>query len=187
MSGEISAACEIRRDTDSEFRHIRRINRQDHNNLTVAMRDYVGIVEMAFAFGRAALAEGQQTRQAAIGGAVLGEGEKARAVAQIETAADDEPEPDLLCRVMGAHDTGKAVVVGDRDRRMTECRRGHHQLVRMRCTAQKREIGGDLQLRVDSLSLRGAAEAPRQSRRDCFAALAMTSQEKTPWTNQRGL
>src|SRR5262249_14928437 len=42
----------------------------------------------------------------------------------------------------------QAIAVGDRDRPMAECRRGQHQFVRMRSTAQKREIGGDLQLRV---------------------------------------
>ena len=130
------------------------------------MRDDIGVVEMAFALGRAALAEGQQPREPAIGGAIRGIGEEARAVAQIEAAADDEPDPDLFCRMMRAHDAGKAVAVGDRDRPMAERGRGQHQLVRMRGTAQKREIAGDLQLRVARVSL---------------------VQEKTPWTNQRGL
>ncbi len=112
------------------------------------MRDHIGVVEMAFAFGGAALAEGQQPREPAIGGAIRGVGEQARAVAQIETAADDEADPDLFGRMMRAHDAGKAVAVGDRDRPMTERGRGQHQLVRMRGAAQKREIGGDLQLRV---------------------------------------
>src|SRR6516225_11282156 len=149
MSSEIGTSPEIRPDAGGEFCFLR----QNDDDLTFTVCHHIGIVEMAFAFGRTALAQGQQTRQAAIGGAVLGEGEKAGAVAQIEAAANDEAEPDLFCRVMGAHDTGKAVAVSDRDRRMTECRRGHHQLVRMRCTAQKREIGGDLKLRVTRLPL----------------------------------
>src|SRR5215469_9069406 len=49
---------------------------------------------------------------------------------------------------MRADDASQAIAVGDRDRPMAECRRGQHQFVRMRSTAQKREIGGDLQLRV---------------------------------------
>ena len=109
------------------------------------MRDEIGVVEMAFALGRAALAEGQQPRQPAIGGAVRGIGEQARAVAQVEAAADDEPDPDLFRRMMRAHDAGQAVAVGDRDRLMAERGRGQHQLVRMRGAAQEREIGGDLQ------------------------------------------
>ena len=56
-------------------------------------------------------------------------------------------------------------MVGDRDRSMTESGCRHHQLVRMRSPAQKREIGGDLQLRVHHDS---------------------AGQEKMPWTNQRG-
>src|SRR5215472_19252600 len=121
------------------------------------MRNDVGVVEVTFAFGCAALAEGQELRQPAIGGAVFGKGEKARAVAQIEAAADDEAEPDLFCGVMGTYDAGEAVAVGDRDRLVTERGGGHHQLVRMRGTAQKREIGGDLQLRVKARH----CEAPR--------------------------
>ena len=53
------------------------------------MRDHIGVVEMAFASGGAALAEGQQPREPAIGGAIRGVGEQARAVAQIEAAPDD--------------------------------------------------------------------------------------------------
>ena len=37
---------------------------------------------------------------------------------EIEAAADDEADSDLLCRVMSAHNAGEAVAVGDRDCRM---------------------------------------------------------------------
>jgi hypothetical protein len=81
------------------------------------MVDKVGIAEMAFALGRAALAQGQEAREPAIGGAVLGKGEKARAVGEIEPAADDEPQAEASCRLVRPHDSGKAVAVGDGDRR----------------------------------------------------------------------
>ena len=112
------------------------------------MRNDVGIVETAFAFGRAALAEGQQPRQPAIGGAIGGVGEQARTVGEIEAAADDKPDADHFRRMMRAHDAGKAVAVGDRDRLMAERRGGQHQLVGMRRAAQEREITGDLQFRI---------------------------------------
>src|SRR4029077_3785201 len=92
--------------------------------------------------------------EAPVDAAILRKGEGARAVAQIETAADDKAEPDLFCRMMRAHDAGEAVAVGDRDRCMTESSRGQHQLVRMRRTAQKREVGGDLQFRVARTAFR---------------------------------
>src|SRR5215472_3805660 len=50
--------------------------------------------------------------------------------------------------MMGTDDACEAVMVGDRDRLVAESGGGHHQLVGMRSPAQKREICGDLQLRV---------------------------------------
>ena len=118
------------------------------------MRRHIGIVEPAFALGSPALAQGEQPRQPAIGVAILRKGEEARAVAEIEPAADDEADADLFRRLMRAHDAGEAVMVGDRDGTMAEGRRGHHQLGRMRRPAQKREIGGDLQLGVSRREIR---------------------------------
>ena len=103
VRGKISTTTEIRRDAGCG------LGGQGHHNLTLAVRDDIGVVEMTFAFGRAALAEGQKSREPAIGGAIRGVGEKARAVAQIEAAPDDEANPNLLCRMMRAHDAGKAV------------------------------------------------------------------------------
>jgi hypothetical protein len=110
---------------------------------------------MAFALGRAALAEGEKRRQPAIGGAVLGEGEEAHPVAQIEPHTDDEADAGLLRRLMRAHEPGDAVAVGDRDRRETERRGLLHQLVRMRAAAQKGEIAGHLKLGIAACGDRG--------------------------------
>ena len=127
-----------------EFGNVTFCRRQHDEDLAFAMGDEIGVIEMAFAFWGAPLAEGQEPGQAAIGGAVFGEGEEARAVAQIEAAADHEADPDGLRCVVGAHDAGEAVPIGDRDRGVAERRRGHHQLVGMRGAAQEREIAGDL-------------------------------------------
>jgi len=154
MRREIGASAEIRRHARGEFRDIALVRRQHDEDLPLAMRRDIGVVEMAFAFRGAPLAEGQQTGQPAIGGAVFGKGEEAGAVGEVEPHADHQADADCLRRVMGAHDAGDAVAVGDRDRLVAERRRGHHQLVRMRCAAQKREIGGDLQLRVARPPLR---------------------------------
>ena len=82
---EIGAALEIRRDPGSEVRRIwpppvpspasggGNGRRQHDDDLTVAVRDHIGIVEMALALGRAALAESQQPREPAIGGSIRGE------------------------------------------------------------------------------------------------------------------
>jgi len=110
--------------------------------LAFAMRDHIGVVEMACTLGGAALAEGQQPREPAIGGAIRRIGEQARAIAQIEAAPDDEADPDLFCRMMRAHNAGKAVAVGDRDRLMTERGRGQHQLVGMRGAMQAARDAG---------------------------------------------
>src|SRR5271154_4988475 len=128
MSGEIGAILKIRRDAGgkgNEFLRNRRFGRQYDDDLALAMRDHVRIVEMAFAFGRAELARCQEPRQPAIRGAVLGKGEGARVLAKIEAAADDEADADFFRRLMRAHDPGKSVVVGYRDRLVTERRRGH--------------------------------------------------------------
>ena len=94
VRGEIGAAGEIRRDPRPATisAAVGGLGWQHDDDLPLAVRDHIGVVEMAFALGRAALAEGQQPRQPAIGGAILGIGEQARAVAQIEAAPDDEAD-----------------------------------------------------------------------------------------------
>ncbi len=157
MGGKRAAAGKIRRDPRgkaAKFVPDRRLGRQQDDGLALAMRCHIGVIEPAFALGGAALAESEQPGQPAIGGAILGKGEEARAVAEIEPAADHETDPDLLCRLVRAHDAGEAVPVGDRDGAMAEGRRAQHQLGRMRRPAQKREIGGDLQLGIAGPAIR---------------------------------
>jgi hypothetical protein len=144
MRREIGAAPEIRRDPFDKSmmggecgRRLSILGGQDNDDLPIAVRCDIGIIEMAFALRRAPPAAGQQAREAAVGGTILRIGEQARAVAQIEADADDEPDTDGLRRLMRPHQPGDGVAVGDRDCRKAERRRGQHQFVRVRGAAQK--------------------------------------------------
>jgi len=121
------------------------------------MRRDIGVIEMAFAFWRAPFAKGKERRQPAIGGAILGIGEEAGAVAQIEAHADDEADANVLGRLMRADKAGDAVAVGDRDRREAKRRGPLDQFARMRAAAQEREIAGRLQLGVIPSGIEGKA------------------------------
>jgi hypothetical protein len=121
------------------------------------MRRDIGVIEMAFAFWRAPFAKGKERRQPAIGGAILGIGEEAGAVAQIEAHADDEADANVLGRLMRADKAGDAVAVGNGDRLETKQSRLPDQLVGMRPAVQKREIAGRLQLGVIPSGIEGKA------------------------------
>ena len=82
-------------------------------------------------------AEGKERRQPAIGGAVLGIGEEAHAVAQVEPRADDEADAGIIGRLVRADEAGDAVAVSDRDRREAERGGSPDQLPRMRAAAQE--------------------------------------------------
>ena len=64
------------------------------------------------ALGRAALAEGEKTAEAAVGGAVAGIAEEREAGGEIEPRAGQEPQALHLRRHMGAHRAGERVAVG---------------------------------------------------------------------------
>ena len=125
------------------------------------------VVEKQNAFGllAAALADGEQSREAAPGGAVLRIGQNVgRAVGEDEPRADDELQlrmiglaliiqlPDLRIELLGgrigAHHARDAVAVRDADAGKAECRGLPHQVFRMRRAAQEREIGGDGELGI---------------------------------------
>ncbi len=208
MRREVGTAGKIRRHPCCEFDHIIFIGRQHDEDLSLAMGDDIGVVEMAFALGRAPLSQGQEARQAAISGAVLRVGEEAGAVGEIEPDADDEADIGNLCGVMGAHQAGDAVPIGDRDRLVAERRGGRDQFVGMRGAAQEREIAGDLQFGV-ARTRAGARDAAvaAENRRSRLAHRSgapgadragepvegfrrqlrhRTPQAKTPCRNQRG-
>src|SRR4029077_15479301 len=112
MNGEIGAAPKVRgypggKGTGAiETRRIRRLGRQDDDDLPVAVRDQIGIIEMALAFGGTALAEGQYPREPAIAGPIRRDVEETPAVGEIEPAADDKADPDFLRRMMRPRDAG---------------------------------------------------------------------------------
>ena len=111
----------------------------------------------------AALAHGEQVRQASPGGAVLRIGENVgRAVGKAEPRADDELEGrqlgirhrvaqmlvELFERAVGAHHAGNAVAVRDSHAGKAQRHGLAHQILRMRCAAQKGKMGGDGKLRI---------------------------------------
>ena len=59
VGGEKGTAGEIRRDPGRKVRRIRRLGRQGDDDLTVAVRDHIGVVEMAFPLRSAAFAKCQ--------------------------------------------------------------------------------------------------------------------------------
>jgi hypothetical protein len=108
------------------------------------------IIEMklAFAFLGAALAQGQQAAQPAIGRAVAGISEQARRVLEIEADADDQLDAGLLGGEMSTDRAGERVPIGDGDGREAKRLRRRHQFLGMRAAAQEREVGGDIELGV---------------------------------------
>ena len=93
-------------------------------------------------------AKRDQLDQTPIGGAISRITEDAGSGAKIQSRADDKADAGLLGGVMGAHDAGKAVAVGNGEGRIAQRMRRHHQLVRMRAALKEAEIGGDLEFGV---------------------------------------
>ena len=91
------------------------VRRQDDEDQAVGMGGDVVQIERAFPLLGAALAEGEQPAEPAIGSAVRGISEQARRIIEIEPRADDEFDADVLGGEMGADDAGKRVAVGDGD------------------------------------------------------------------------
>ena len=90
------------------------ILRQHDQDQALAMRIEIGQIEMAFPLGRAPAGQRDQAAEPAIGGAIGGIGQQAAPAAEIEAAANNKPDANLLRRLMGAHHAGEAVAVGER-------------------------------------------------------------------------
>jgi len=69
----------------------------------------------ALAFPCPHLAEREEAGEAAVGGAIGRIGEEARCVLEVEAGTDDETEPDVPRRHVGAHNAGQRVAVGHGD------------------------------------------------------------------------
>ncbi len=114
------------------------------------MRGRRDVVErqQALPFVGTALAEREETREAAIGGAIGRQAEQARRVGEIEPGTDDEFEVDLLRRHIRPHDAGERIAIGDRQRRQTKRLGLRDQLMRVGAAAQEGEVRRHLQLRI---------------------------------------
>ena len=113
------------------------------------MVEEVGQGDVALSLSGAAVAERQQPRQPAIGGAIHRIGQDVgRAVREDEAGPDGEAEAvlggnALLDETIGPHDAGQRVAVGDADAGMADRMGLGHQFLGMRGAAQEREIGDD--------------------------------------------
>ena len=96
----------------------------------------------------AALAERDQAAQGSIGGAIGRVDQQRQAVAQIEPAADGQPDPDFLGTCMRHGDAGQGVVVGDGHRLDAESLGGDEELLDVAGATKKRIVRGDVQLRI---------------------------------------
>ena len=83
---------------------------------------------------------------------VLRETQKAGAIFEVEPTADNEPDARLLGRHMGAHHARKRITIRNGNGRMAQFCRLPGQFMRMRSTAQKTEITGDLKLGITHVS-----------------------------------
>ena len=127
---------------------VERLGRQDDEALPLGMGQEVLEGEAARALLGAPLAEREQAREAAIGGPVAQVAQDLGPVLRRQAGADEQPQPRLLGRDMGAHHAGQGVAVGDAHGRVAERRGGRDQLLRMRGGAQKAVVGRNRQLGV---------------------------------------
>ena len=97
-----------------------------------------------FPLGGATAGRGDEARELAVAGTIGGEQHDARAVLQLQLAADDQPGA-VACgqglqRAVGAHDAGERAFVGERDRGVAECGRLRDQLLGVRGAALEAEV-----------------------------------------------
>jgi hypothetical protein len=136
------------------------VRRQDGEDLALGMRQQLGQRELAGTLPGSALAEGQQAAEPGIGGPVGGKAQHLRPIARHQAGADDEAQPRLLGRHVGAHHAGQRVAVGDADGGQPQRLGRQHQLVRVRGPAQEAVVGRDPQLGIGG---HGAGSRPPSS------------------------
>jgi hypothetical protein len=100
--------------------------------------------EEALAFVGAALADAEQTGEAAPGCTILRVGENVgRGVGEHEARADDELYADLLCLRVSSHHPGQGIAIGNAETGKLKLLGAGDQFLRVRRAAQEGEIGGD--------------------------------------------
>ena len=91
-----------------------------------------------WAFSARRFAEGEQSAQPAISGAIGGPHEQVGGVGELKSRADDELEIGLFGGLVGADDAGQGVHVGDGDGAIAQLGRAIGQLIRMRMRREGR-------------------------------------------------
>jgi hypothetical protein len=129
---------------------VRRLGRQHDQDLALAVGDQLGQGETARALFGAALAQGEQAAEPAIGRPVARIAEQLRAVLRHQTGAGQQLQSRLPGCHMGAHHAGQRVAVGRPDGGQAQRLGGQHQLVRVRGAPQEAVVGRDLELGVNS-------------------------------------
>ena len=138
---------------------------------------------MAFALGRAALAQTEQFAEISIGLAVLWPDQNVgSSIHEHQPAAGGEPDAGLLCRHMAAHNAGQRIAVGDGNAGEAQFLCPVHQFLGMRGTAQKGEIAGHAEFRIARYGTvcRLHANSPCMNH---FGALV--SRSYSPWRNSQ--
>jgi len=128
--------------------------------------------QKAEALLRLEIAQSDEAREAAIGGAIARKAENIScAVAKDEASADRELQAAcrrlIVSRInMRTHDAGKSVAIGNADALETKLKGAGDELFRMRGATQEREIGGDGEFRERNAWPRGAhAKSPCMNQR----------------------
>ena len=102
----------------------------------------------AFAFFRAAAAERDEPRQAAVGGAVGRPEDQRRGIGRRDFRADDELHAELFGGHVGADDSGQAVSIGHRDGRVAQFGGAIYQFLRVRSAFEEGEVRFGVKLGV---------------------------------------
>ena len=129
-------------------RRVRCLGWQQREYLPLVMAEHVVERQGAAAFGGQSFAVGQERAEPGIGRPVGRPAEQRGAADQVEPAADQEAQPDLLGLLVRPDDAGEAVAVGEREAGETQCLGLDDQLLGMRGAPQEAEVGGDLELGV---------------------------------------
>ncbi len=119
-----------------------------NKNLSLRMGRDIGERKLALAFCGAPLAERDQTRQAAVSGAVFRKAEEARCIVEVEPRADNQPDGCVLGGDVGADNAGERVAVGHGNRLEAERFGLRDKFVGVGGATQKRKVGCNLQLGI---------------------------------------
>ena len=105
-------------------------------------------MDLALALGRAQVAAGDQSCEAAVRRPVGGEQHEWRRVGRGDLGADEQVEVVLFGGDVGADDAGERVAVGDCEGGVAELGGALDELFGMRSAAEEREVGEAVELGV---------------------------------------